>query len=68
MIKAKRWTCIVLYVGILCALLTSCAHFSKDGNTVWGIGKQERDAEGKILKVECNSPVEGIFSIFGMGR
>ncbi len=67
MTKAKRWTCIILYVGTLCALLSGCASISEDRNTFYGWGHAKMDAQGKVLEIESDSPFKGIMSVFGIG-
>ena len=67
MIKVKRWTCIILYVGTLCVLLTSCAHVADKGKTFYGWGHAKMDAQGNVLEIESDSPFKGIMSVFGLG-
>ena len=51
MINAKRWICIVLYVGTLCWLLTGCAATK---TSIW-----YPDCEGvmkKVVEIKQDSP------------
>ena len=47
---------ILLLCFISCISSISCAYY--DGHLFIGIGKIELDEEGRVRKMECNSPIE----------
>ena len=46
----------IIIIFFLCISSISCAYY--DGHLFIGIGKIELDEEGRVRKMECNSPVE----------